>query len=132
MAAKQEHDGVSVPTVEEMSYTEASDELDEIVRFFEDREVDVDQLVGRLVRATAIIEEMDKRLRRTRVQVEQLVPKLTKVLSANDELADDELADDELADDELADDEVDGALVDKKAVQSQRTRAADADTAALF
>ncbi len=122
MAAKQEHDGVSVPTVEEMSYTEASDELDEIVRFFEDREVDVDQLVGRLVRATAIIEEMDKRLRRTRVQVEQLVPKLTKVLSANDELADDE----------LADDEVDGALVDKKAVQSQRTRAADADTAALF
>ncbi len=127
MAAKQEHDGVSVPTVEEMSYTEASDELDEIVRFFEDREVDVDQLVGRLVRATAIIEEMDKRLRRTRVQVEQLVPKLTKVLSANDELADDELADDE-----LADDEVDGALVDKKAVQSQRTRAADADTAALF
>ena len=122
MAAKQEHDGVSVPTVEEMSYTEASDELDEIVRFFEDREVDVDQLVGRLVRATAIIEEMDKRLRRTRVQVEQLVPKLTKVLSANDELADDELADDEL----------DGALVDKKAVQSQRTRAADADTAALF
>lgn len=88
-ATKSEHGGGTVPAVEEMSYTAASDELDEIVRFFEDRDVDVDQLVGRLVRATAIIEELDERLRRTRVQVEQLVPKLTKVLSANARLDDD-------------------------------------------
>ncbi len=72
--------GVSDRPVEEMSYTEASAELDEIVSFFEGREVDVDQLVGRLVRATAIIEELDKRLRRTQMQVEQLVPRLTAVL----------------------------------------------------
>lgn len=69
------------PPVEELSYTEASRELDEIVRFFEQRDVDVDQLVGRLVRATALVEELDKRLRQTRMQVEQLVPRLAAVRS---------------------------------------------------
>jgi exonuclease VII small subunit len=79
--------GVNGRPVEEMSYTEASAELDAIVAFFEGRDVDVDQLVGRLVRATAIIEELDKRLRRTQMQVEQLVPRLTAVL---EEAGDDE------------------------------------------
>jgi len=140
MASTQEHDGGAAPAVEEMSYTDASDELDAIVRFFEDRDVDVDQLVGRLVRATAIIEELDKRLRRTRVQVEQLVPKLTKVLSATGQL-DDDLADeltdeagDELgeAGDELgeAGDELDDTQ--EATAPSARARRAGADTAALF
>jgi exodeoxyribonuclease VII small subunit len=62
--------------VSELSYTEASHELDRIVAFFEQREVDVDQLVERLERATAIVDELDRRLRRTRAQVEQLVPRL--------------------------------------------------------
>ncbi len=62
--------------VEELSYTEASQELDAIVDFFEQREVDVDVLVGRLERATALIDELDRRLRRTRAQVEELVPRL--------------------------------------------------------
>jgi exonuclease VII small subunit len=79
-ASDDEHAGAGESPVEEMSYTEASAELDRIVGFFEGREVDVDQLVGRLVRATAIIEELDKRLRLTRMQVEQLVPRLTAVL----------------------------------------------------
>ncbi len=79
-ASMHEQAGAGEPPVEQMSYTEASAELDAIVGFFEGRDVDVDQLVGRLVRATAIIEELDKRLRRTRVQVEQLVPRLTAVL----------------------------------------------------
>ena len=78
--AEREGDDASRPVVEEMTYTAASAELDEIVRFFEQREVDVDQLVARLVRATAIIEELDSRLRRTRVQVEELVPRLSAVL----------------------------------------------------
>ena len=34
--------------VEQLSFTEASRELDSIVNFFEQREVDVDVLVGRL------------------------------------------------------------------------------------
>jgi exodeoxyribonuclease VII small subunit len=62
--------------VGDLSYTEASGELDEIVAFFEQREVDVDQLVARLERATAIVDELDRRLRRTRAQVEELVPRL--------------------------------------------------------
>ncbi len=62
--------------VEELSYTQASQELDAIVEFFEQREVDVDQLVARLERATAIVDELDRRIRRTRSQVEELVPRL--------------------------------------------------------
>ncbi len=65
-----------VVPVEQLSYTEASRELDAIVRFFEQREVDVDVLVARLERATALIDELDRRLRRTRAQVEELVPRL--------------------------------------------------------
>ena len=66
--------------VAELSYTAASRELDGIVEFFEQRDVDVDQLVSRLERATALIEELDRRLRQTRMQVEQLVPRLSAVL----------------------------------------------------
>jgi exodeoxyribonuclease VII small subunit len=66
----------SAAPVEQLSYTEASRELDAIVDFFEQREVDVDVLVTRLERATALIDELDRRLRRTRAQVEELVPRL--------------------------------------------------------
>jgi exodeoxyribonuclease VII small subunit len=66
----------SAVPVEQLSYTEASRELDAIVDFFEQREVDVDVLVARLERATALIDELDRRLRRTRAQVEELVPRL--------------------------------------------------------
>ncbi len=62
--------------VEQLSYTEASRELNSIVDFFEQREVDVDVLVARLERATALIDELDRRLRQTRAQVEELVPRL--------------------------------------------------------
>jgi exonuclease VII small subunit len=65
--------------VSELSYTEASRELDAIVGFFEQREVDVDQLVVRLERATAIVDELDRRVRKTRAQVEELVPRLEAV-----------------------------------------------------
>jgi exodeoxyribonuclease VII small subunit len=65
--------------VSELTYTEASQELDAIVEFFEQREVDVDQLVARLERATAIVDELDRRIRRTRAQVEELVPRLDAV-----------------------------------------------------
>lgn len=79
-SSTDEQAGTAVRPVDELSYAEASAELDDIVGFFEGRDVDVDQLVGRLVRATEIIEELDKRLRRTQMQVEQLVPRLAAVL----------------------------------------------------
>jgi exodeoxyribonuclease VII small subunit len=65
--------------VDQLSYTEASRELDSIVDFFEQREVDVDVLVARLERATELIDELDRRLRRTRAQVEELVPRLDAI-----------------------------------------------------
>jgi exodeoxyribonuclease VII small subunit len=80
----------SGPPLAELSYTEASGELDQIVAFFEQREVDVDQLVARLERATAIVDELDQRLRRTRVQVEELVPRLAAAV-ASDEAPEDEV-----------------------------------------
>ncbi len=94
---------VAVP-VTELTYTEASHELDAIVGFFEQREVDVDQLVIRLERATAIVDELDRRVRKTRAQVEELVPRLEAV---NRGVVDDADAN---ADDELEDelDEIDG------------------------
>ena len=75
MSTGHDATGPGVP-VSELSYTEASRELDRIVEFFEQREVDVDQLVARLERAAAIVDELDRRIRRTRTQVEQLVPRL--------------------------------------------------------
>jgi exodeoxyribonuclease VII small subunit len=70
--------------VGELTYTDASRELDTIVEFFEQREVDVDVLVSRLERATALIDELDRRLRQTRAQVEELVPRLDAVAGAID------------------------------------------------
>jgi exodeoxyribonuclease VII small subunit len=74
-ASATKPDPEAVP-VDQLSYTEASRELDSIVDFFEQREVDVDVLVARLERATELIDELDRRLRRTRAQVEELVPRL--------------------------------------------------------
>jgi exodeoxyribonuclease VII small subunit len=74
----------SVP-VGELTYAEASRELDEIVAVFEHGDLDLDRLVGRLERATAIVEELDRRLRRTRTQVEELVPRLEAAASTRDE-----------------------------------------------
>jgi exodeoxyribonuclease VII small subunit len=68
--------------VGDLSFTEASHQLDEIVSFFEQRDVDVDEMVARLERATAIVDELDRRLRRTRAQVEELVPRLTAAVAA--------------------------------------------------
>ena len=75
-AASPAESGSKEIPVSQLSYTEASSELDEIVEFFEHRDVDVDQLVARLERATSIVDELDRRVRRTRSQVEQLVPRL--------------------------------------------------------
>src|SRR5215469_11343961 len=76
VAASDDASGSDAVPVDKLSYTEASRELDAIVDFFEQREVDVDVLVSRLERATTLIDELDRRLRQTRAQVEELVPRL--------------------------------------------------------
>jgi exodeoxyribonuclease VII small subunit len=65
--------------VAELSYSEASTELDAIIEEFEAGVIDVDRLVDRLQRATSIVDELDRRLRRTRMQVEELVPRLESI-----------------------------------------------------
>jgi exodeoxyribonuclease VII small subunit len=62
--------------VGDLTYEEASEELDSIVAFFEGSDVDVDELVARLERATALVDELERRLVATRMQVEELSPKL--------------------------------------------------------
>jgi len=89
--------------VADLGYAEASRELDAIVAFFEQRDVDVDQLVAKLERATAIVGELDRRLNHTRMQVEELVPRLESVAEGRGGAPtfDDEALDDEAFDDEL-------------------------------
>jgi exonuclease VII small subunit len=94
MSSTEPGDG-AIP-VTELTYTEASRELDAIVGFFEQREVDVDQLVIRLERATAIVDELDRRVRKTRAQVEELVPRLEAVTRAGVEDGADDVDDDEV------------------------------------
>lgn len=94
-----------------LSYTEASRELDRIVQFFEQRDVDVDLLVTQLQRATDIVDELDRRIRRTRAQVEVLVPRLEA--AASDDVGDeeddveDDAGDEMLEDDDLDDEDLD-------------------------
>jgi exodeoxyribonuclease VII small subunit len=65
----------------ELSYAEATRELEEIVQFFEAHEVDVDELVPRLERATELVEELDRRIRKTRASVDELLPRLDSALA---------------------------------------------------
>ena len=67
------------PRSDELSYSDAGAELDEIIGEFETGVVDVDRLVDQLERATEIVDELDRRLRRTRMRVEELVPRLEAI-----------------------------------------------------
>jgi exodeoxyribonuclease VII small subunit len=68
-----------VTGVGDLSYSDASTELDAIIEEFETGVIDVDRLVDQLERATEIVDELDRRLRRTRMQVEELVPRLEAI-----------------------------------------------------
>ncbi len=72
-------DAEALVPVAELTYAQASRELDVIVGFFEQRDVDIDLLVARLERATAIVDELDRRIHHTRAQVDELVPKLERI-----------------------------------------------------
>src|ERR1700690_2256986 len=83
--------------VGDLSYSDAGAELDAIIEEFETGVIDVDRLVGQLQRATDIADELDRRLRRTRMQVEELVPRLEAI--GQDEVAVVEVVDIDLEDD---------------------------------
>ena len=64
--------------------------------------------MARLERATAIVDELDRRLRRTRAQVEELVPKLEAVARGSATEDDDDY--DEFDDEAVGDDDLEEAI----------------------
>lgn len=70
--------GQPIPT-NQLSYAEATAELDRIIAEFEEGQVDVDRLAARFQRATELVEELDRRIRTTRRQVDSLSPRLEAV-----------------------------------------------------
>ncbi|MCU1494044.1 MAG: hypothetical protein JWO62_1808 [Acidimicrobiaceae bacterium] len=73
-----EEDQSAVP-VGEISYAEASAELDLIIRDLDQGLVDVDLLETKFRRAIEIVEELDRRIRGTRERVDALMPRLEAV-----------------------------------------------------
>jgi len=63
----------------ELSYEEATSELDAIIAEFDEGQVDVDRLADRFQRATELVEELDRRIRVNRQKVENLTPRLEAV-----------------------------------------------------
>jgi exodeoxyribonuclease VII small subunit len=79
MATRKGSDDGGAAPVAELSYSDAGAELDGIIGEFETGVVDVDRLVDQLERATEIVDELDRRLRHTRMRVEELVPRLEAI-----------------------------------------------------
>lgn len=67
------------PPVGEISYADASAELDLIIRELDQGLVDVDLLEARFSRAIDIVEELDRRIRGARERVDALMPRLDAV-----------------------------------------------------
>ena len=63
-------------------WNEAAKELDGIVESFDEGEVSVDELFVKLERATAIIETLEARLVATKARVDELAPRLSRVLES--------------------------------------------------
>jgi len=63
----------------ELPYAQATAELDAILAELDQGQVDVDRLAERFRRATELVEELDRRIRDTRRQVESLAPRLDAV-----------------------------------------------------
>ncbi|HEV7959277.1 MAG TPA: exodeoxyribonuclease VII small subunit [Acidimicrobiales bacterium] len=61
-------------------WNEAADELNAIVASFDEGEVSVDDLFVKLERATAIIESLEARLALTRAKVDELTPRIARVI----------------------------------------------------
>lgn len=66
--------------VGELSYKAASEELDGILEELDQGLVDVDLLVERMERAAQILDELDRRIARTRAKVEELAPHLERAV----------------------------------------------------
>jgi exodeoxyribonuclease VII small subunit len=61
-------------------WNEAADELNAIVASFDEGEISVDDLFTKLERATAIIESLEARLALTKAKVDELTPRIARVI----------------------------------------------------
>jgi exodeoxyribonuclease VII small subunit len=61
-------------------WNEAADELNAIVASFDEGEVSVDELFSKLERATTIIESLEARLALTKAKVDELTPRISRVV----------------------------------------------------
>ncbi len=61
-------------------WNDAADELNAIVASFDEGEVSVDELFAKLERATAIIEALEERLALTKAKVEELTPRISRII----------------------------------------------------
>ncbi len=61
---------------DQLSYTDAVEELNRIITELDDGLVDVDALTVRFQRAIDIMEDLDGRIRRARAKVDELAPRL--------------------------------------------------------
>jgi exodeoxyribonuclease VII small subunit len=61
-------------------WNEAATELNAIVESFDEGEVSVDELFVKLERATAIIEALEARLDATKAKVEELAPRIARMV----------------------------------------------------
>jgi exodeoxyribonuclease VII small subunit len=61
-------------------WNEAASELNAIVASFDEGEVSVDDLFTQLERATAIIESLEARLALTKAKVDELTPRIARVI----------------------------------------------------
>jgi exodeoxyribonuclease VII small subunit len=65
--------------VADLGYTEAAEELDQIINELDRGVVDIDVLEQRLSRAVEIVEELDRRIRGARERVNTILPRLEAV-----------------------------------------------------
>ncbi len=61
-------------------WNDAADELNAIVASFDEGEVSVDELFAKLERATTIIEALEERLALTKAKVDELTPRISRVV----------------------------------------------------
>jgi exodeoxyribonuclease VII small subunit len=69
--------------VSDLGYAEAAAELDTIIRELDQGLIDVDLLESRFRRAIEIVEELDRRIHGARQRVDELLPRLSRVVEGD-------------------------------------------------
>jgi exodeoxyribonuclease VII small subunit len=77
-----ENETADVP-VAALGYADAAAELDTIIRELDQGLIDVDLLESRFRRAIEIVEELDRRIHGARQRVDELLPRLTRVVDGD-------------------------------------------------